>query len=298
MKIFLTGATGFVGSQLARRLLSAGHEVAVLVRAESRLDTLQPVLSQIGVHRYDGSYGSLAQAMHDAKPEAIIHLASLFLVQHKPEDVERLVRANIGFPAQLLEAASQSGVRHLINTGTFWQHYQNEAGNPANLYAASKQAFEALLAWYVEARGMKAITLKLFDIYGPGDTRPKLFHLLRDCARTGNSLKMSPGGQLLDLVFIDDVLDAYELALQRLSGVTGHECYAVSNPVRVSLRELVRTYAEVVGRPVDIEWGGLPYRPREVMEPWSDGTTLPGWQVRTGLEEGIRRMEQDDRASS
>ena len=293
MKVFLTGATGFIGSQLAQRLVAEGHEVAIVVRPESQLNILQAVLPRIQVHVYDGSYASLLHALQAAQPELVIHVASLFLAQHKPEDVARLVESNLNFPTQLLQAMSDLGIRCFINTGTSWQHYQNQAYNPVNLYAATKQAFEALLAYYVEAQGFRAITLKLFDTYGPGDTRPKLFSLLRKTARSGETLRMSPGEQLLDLVYIDDVLDAYLLAMARMPEVTKAECYAVSNPARLSLRELVRIYGETVGRPVSVEWGGLPYRPREVLELWTGKEVLPNWQACVALADGIARMERD-----
>ena len=293
MKLFLTGATGFIGSQLARRLLAEGHDLAIVVRPDSKLDILQAVLPQIHVHVHDGSYASLLCALEVAQPELVCHVASLFLAQHKPEDVASLVESNLNFPAQLLEAMNQLGIKRLINTGTSWQHFQNESYNPVNLYAATKQAFESLLAYYVEARDFKAITLKLFDTYGPGDTRHKLFSLLRKTARTGEPLRMSPGEQLLDLVYIDDVLDAFLLVMARLSEVEKSESYAVSSPERLSLRALAKIYSETVGRPVPVEWGGQPYRSREVLLPWADHEPVPGWQPRVCLQEGIARMEKD-----
>lgn len=295
MKLFLTGATGFIGSQLARRLVAEGHDLAIVVRPDSKLDILRAVLPQIHVHVYDGSYASLLYALEAAQPELVCHVASLFLAQHKPEDVARLVESNLNFPAQLLEAMNQVGIKRLINTGTSWQHFQNESYNPVNLYAATKQAFESLLAYYVEAQDFKAITLKLFDTYGPGDTRPKLFSLLRKTARTGEPLRMSPGEQLLYLVYIDDVLDAFLLAMARLSEVKKSESYAVSSPERLSLRELTKIYSETVGRPVPVEWGGQPYRSREVLVPWTDHKPVPGWQPKVCLREGIPRMEKDGR---
>lgn len=293
MKVVLTGASGFIGSQIAHRLITEGYELAIVVRRTSQLNILQGFLPRIQVHAYDGSYASLLRALKAAEPEAVIHVASLYLAQHKPEDVAQLLESNLSFPTKLLEAMSQLGIKLFINTGTSWQHYQNEAYNPVNLYAATKQAFEALLAYYVEAHGLKSITLKLFDTYGPGDTRPKLFSLLRKTARTGEVLRMSRGDQLLDLVYIDDVLDAYLLAMERLPEVTRAETYAVSNPTRVSLRELVRIYGETVGRPVNVEWGSLPYRPREVLKPWIDYELVPGWRAQVALAEGIARMEKN-----
>ena len=295
MKLFLTGATGFIGSQLTKRLVAEGHDLAIVVRPDSKLDVLQAFLPQIQVHVYDGSYYSLLCALKAAKPELVFHLASLFLAQHKQEDVTRLIESNLNFPAQLLEAMNQLGIKRLINTGTSWQHYKNEAYNPVNLYAATKQAFESLLAYYLDAQDFKAITLKLFDTYGPSDTRPKLFSILRKAARTGELLRMSPGEQLLDLVYIDDVLDAFLLAMVRLSEVETSESYSVSSQERISLRELTKIYCETVCRSLSVEWGGQPYRSREVLVPWSDHEPVPGWQPRVCLRDGIIRMEKDGR---
>jgi len=185
------------------------------------------------------------------------------------------------------------GVRLLVNTGTSWEHYGTPPVAPVNLYAATKQAFEAILHYYVEARGLRVVSLKLFDTYGPGDPRPKLFTLLRTVAANQEVLAMSPGEQLIDLVFIDDVIAAFVLAAERLRAemVKGHECYAVSSGAPLKLRELVELYGRILGTPLPIEWGGRSYRQREVMVPWNTGAAVPGWHPKVALEQGIRRME-------
>ena len=293
VKIFLTGATGFIGSQLAKRLILEGHDLAILVRPDSKLEVLQKLLPQIQVHVYDGSYASIFAALKTAKSELVCHIASLFLAQHKQEDVPRLIESNIKFPVELLDAMNQLGIKQLINTGTSWQHFNNETYNPVNLYAATKQAFESLLAFYVEAQGLKVITLKLFDSYGPGDARPKLFSLLRKAARTGEILSMSPGEQLLDLVYVDDILAAYLLAIEQLPKAKKSETYAVSSLNRISLHHLTKVYSDTVGRPITLEWGGQPYRFREVMIPWADHKLLTEWAPKVCLREGITNMEKD-----
>ena len=298
MKILLTGATGFIGSQLAHRLLAEGYELAILVRPDSRLDVLQTVLSQIQVHVYDGSYASLLRAMEAAKPSLVCHLASLFLAQHRPEDVARLIESNLNFPTQLLEAMNHVGVKHFINTGTSWQHFQNESYNPVNLYAATKQAFEAILEYYVQACGIKAITLKLFDTYGPNDPRPKLFHLLNKAATATEPMDMSAGEQFLDLVHIEDVTEAYVIAAQRMldGKVSQHERYAISAGKLLPLKELVHLYSEVTKQDITVNWGARPYRDREVMVPWNKGRSLPNWEPKITLFDGIQKSRQQDMA--
>ena len=131
---------------------------------------------------------------------------------------------------------------------------------------------------------MKVIALKLFDTYGPNDPRPKLFRLLKTVSERQEPLAMSPGEQLIDLVYIDDVVKAYLIAAERLQAglAYDHESYAVSSGRPISLKELVRTYEQVTGKKLPIQWGGRPYRPREVMVPWNRGEKLPGWEGASG----------------
>ncbi|MCL0069470.1 hypothetical protein M1N85_02030 [Dehalococcoidia bacterium] len=85
------------------------------------------------------------------------------------------------------------------------------------------------------------------------------------------------------------------IAAERLQAglVYAHESYAVSSGQPISLKELVRTYEQVIGKEVPIQWGGRPYRPREVMVPWNKGDKLPGWEPRVALSEGISRVVTD-----
>jgi nucleoside-diphosphate-sugar epimerase len=184
-----------------------------------------------------------------------------------------------------------NGVTLLVNTGTSWQHYASMEYNPVCLYAALKQATEAILRFYVESYNLRVITLKLFDTYGPGDNRPKLLNLLRRTALSGDTLDMSPGEQLIDLVYIDDVIDAFVIASERLQrgAVSVMEEYAVSSCSPLSLREIADEYSRASGYALNIKWGGRDYRTREVMRPWSGHKRLPCWQPKIDLVTGIMR---------
>lgn len=290
--VFLTGATGFLGSRLTRHLCQIGHDVHIVTRPSSSLNLLGDAAHQVTVHEYDGSVQALHKAMAIARPEVVFHLASLFLAQHQEGDVPRLIESNVLYGSQLLEAMSVHGIRHLVNTGTAWQHHLDRDYCPVNLYAATKQAFEAIVEYYVDAHALRAITLQLFDTYGPGDPRPKVLNLVRNAALRGEPLFMSPGEQLVDLVHIADIVDALMTAGTHVVAgtVRGHERYAVSSGAPIRLKDLVDCYQKVLGTPIPIRWGERPYRLREVMKPWSGGQTLPGWQPQITLEEGLRTL--------
>lgn len=288
----ITGATGFVGSHLARRLVRDGCQVHIVVRPTSNLDQLKEAEEKVIVHRHDGSTKGMIEIVQAASPEVVFHLASLLFSEHQSKDIEPLITSNLLFGTQLLEAIKIAGVTNLVNTGTSWQHYENDEYNPVNLYAATKQAFEDILRYYVQTSLLKVITLKLFDTYGPDDPRPKLFALLRKVLETQESLVMSPGEQLVDLVYIDDVVEAFIVAAERVLSDKGaaQEDFAVTSGNPIPLKELVREVAKACGRPIPINWGGRPYRSREVMVPWTMGAVLSSWRPSVGLKEGVGRV--------
>src|SRR5450759_134006 len=158
----ITGATGFVGSHLVQKLVQDGWQVHIVTRKDSLLPD-KPEFAHVFCHAHNGTTEEMVRLVGDVKPHVAFHLASLFLSQHDTKDVEHLILSNVLFGCQLLEALKINGVNCIINTGTSWQHYENQSYSPVNLYAATKQAFEVLMQYYIEANNLKAITLKLFD---------------------------------------------------------------------------------------------------------------------------------------
>ena len=180
-------------------------------------------------------------------------------------------------------------VTALINTGTSWQNSSGDSYDPVNLYAATKQAFEDILSYYTRAAGIEALTLRLFDSYGPGDKRRKILRLLLECLRTGEPLAMSPGEQVLDLVHVDDICRAFLRAAELLPEKPATRVYAVSGGQRRTLRQVVATLEEAAGRRIPVQFGAVPYRKREVMNPWV-GPLLPGWEPQVDLLTGFKKL--------
>lgn len=279
----LTGVTGFIGGKLAARLIAQGGSVHAIVRDSS---DIADVPAQVTTHRYGGDLPALTAIFETVRPDVVFHLASLYLAEHKPEQVDALVASNILFPAQLAEAMTATGCLRLVNTGTAWQHYGTDGYNPVNLYAATKQACVDILRFHHEARGLSVVTLELFDTYGAGDKRRKLVQLLVDAASSGEPLSMSPGEQVVDMTHVDDVVEAFILAAALLSSADAPlaRTYRLSGE-RMSVRALVDVVAGALGRPIAATFGALPYRKREVMMPVvaGDDDRLPGWYRRHAL---------------
>ena len=172
------------------------------------------------------------------------------------------------------------------------QHYKGtEDFDPTCLYAATKQAFESIIDYYAVIGKVSAVTLKLFDVYGPEDTRKKIFQLLFQASMNNQLLKMSPGGQLLNFIYIDDVISAYVCGIDYLKKKKHieHKKYFVGSENFYTLKDAVKLYQSILGENINVQWGGKPYRKREVMRPIC-GNKLPGWLPNTNLVEGLETM--------
>lgn len=290
MRALVTGASGFIGSHLVRRLANDGAEVHALVRPTSRLSDLP---ASCAVHVIDGEdMGALAAIIDRAAPDVTFHLAAFVRADHGPDDIVPMLRANLSFGTLLAEALTSRNFNRLVNTGTPWQHFGNAEYEPACLYAATKQAFEDVLAFYGHARGLRIVTLLPADNYGAGDRRNKLLGLLVQALQSGERLDLSPGEQTLDIVHVDDVVEAYVAAARRLldGQVASSERWAVTSGAGIAMRDLVALVERLAGRPLRVNWGARPYRPREVMTPCRHEAPFPGWTPRWDLERGLRDL--------
>ena len=290
----VTGATGFIGTHLVSRLVEKGWRVNIITRNKSILPD-SSVFEKIENNTYDGTIESIHKSLVHSKPDIIFHLASKFKAEHVTNDVQELIASNILFGTQLLEAMriSQSN-KKIINTGTSWQHFNNQEYDPLCLYAATKQSFETILEFYCNAYNFEVITLKLCDTYGPADYRKKLVPLLVNGERDNEILKLSGGEQFIDLVYITDVIDAYMIAVELLMSDDKkmNEKYDLSSGAPIKVRQLVEVYSKVINRTLSVEWGAIPYRKREMMIPWQPSKILERWVPKVGLETGLRNIKK------
>lgn len=289
MNIIVTGATGFIGQNLIRSLKQM-HSVHAIIRPT----TDRTKVGTDNIFVFNDNIEVLSQYIIDNRIEGVIHLASLYISEHKSGQIKDLILSNVYFSTALLEACTKANVKWFINTGTIWQNYNAASGvkeySPVNLYAATKQSFIDIAKFYTETTDMKFCTLKLCDTYGPGDTRRKIFNLFKQIAETGETLDMSPGDQKLDLLYIDDVVSGFTHLAEMLHNAEQLEDeYVLTSGEHHTLKEFANIFSEVTGMILNINWGRRQYRKREVMIPWQ-GAKLIGWKRKISLENGIRSL--------
>lgn len=288
MKILVTGGTGFIGKNLIQLLLEKDYSVHCMIRQGSDYSVIDP---RAEVFIYNSKIDTMVEYFQKERFDGVIHLASLFLASHTKDDIANLISSNIQFGTELLEVSTKCNVQWFINTGTFWQNFENESYNPVNLYAATKEAFENIAKFYTQTTNLIFTTIKLNDTFGANDTRNKVFNLWNKIAATGETLEMSPGEQVIDISYIEDVIRGYEILIEHLSSENkkkfSNKSFVISSNERMSLKSLAKVFEDATGKKLNIIWGGREYRDQEVMIPFDKGELIPGWEQKYTLKEAI-----------
>ncbi len=295
-RALITGITGYIGSNLAHALLPS-CEVYGLVREPLNLTYLSDIQEKVRFLFYDGTFESVSAALNVSRPDLVYHLAAYYTGAHGPQQTPQLVSSNITLGAYLLEAMSNCGCSALVYASTAMAHYQGEAYRPLNLYAATKQAFSDLLLYYTDTELLRAVTLVLSDTYGPGDQRPKILNLVKNAAQTGEKLELTDGMQDYDVVYIDDVVWAFQLAGKQLLEKSNwkNEIFQVVPQEPLTLRQTVEQLLAVNALTMDAIWGARPRLEREMCRAIRRYPVLPGWRPQTALCDGLRRFVQQSR---
>lgn len=280
-RALVTGATGFVGAALLRRLVADGWSVDALVRSDAA--TLP---ASVRAHRIPDAVDGLVDLVRDLGPSHCFHLATAFRGVHTTADIAPMIDANLGFGTALAEAVVRIPDARFVNTGTVWQHFDAAAYSPVSLYAATKQAFADLLTFYAEVEGLAVHTLELTDTYGPADPRAKLIPFLLRAGAEGTRLEVTDGTQLIDLVHVEDAVGALLATAVAPPGVT----YGARGDGAITLRELVDRFQAATGLTLDVAWGARPSRPREMLRPWMTAEPPPGWSPQVRLDDGLRAL--------
>jgi nucleoside-diphosphate-sugar epimerase len=286
----VSGITGHLGKELARQLVVAGVEVSGLTRQEAVVD--QSLDESVRFHRIDGQMETLIGIFNEVRPDAAFHLAGLYRREHQSADIDGLVETNILFGTQMLEATRLAGCPCFVTAGSYFQHFDTTKYRALNLYAATKQAFEDVLAYYVDAFDISAVRLTLCDIYSEHDTRRKLITDIANAWSDSVPLNFRDEEVWIDPVHVEDAAAAFVQAagLVESDAVPRRTLarYSVSCGRNVTSAELVALFERLGGRKLTVTRGKGWHLSRR-MKPWR-GDRVPGWEPRVTLEHGIARI--------
>ena len=292
-RVFLTGATGFIGSHIARALLRERHEVFALVRERSDLERVADVASEMTLVQADlRDAAEIERHVARIAPELCVH-AAWYAVPGQYLDADENLTL-VGATATLALLLARSGCRRFVGIGTCFE-YDTTGGTlsestptrPANVYSASKLA-AFLLTEQVGARAaMDVAWARLFYLYGPFEDDRRLVPSVVRALLRGQEAQLTSGDQVRDFLHVRDVAAAV-CAVAR-SEVTGPVNVGSAEPITV--RDLVETIGSIIGRPELLAFGSLPDRPADPAVVVADNGRLVeecGWRRGTTHADGLR----------
>jgi nucleoside-diphosphate-sugar epimerase len=295
MRALVTGAGGFVGANLVRRLQRDGHEVHATCRPHGDHRRLVG-LDDLIVHDVElGLPGTAAALVRDVSPEWIFHLAAHGAYSWQT-DARQICQVNVLATMELADAAEREGVRAFVHAGSsseygFRDHPpdEHERPEPNSSYAVAKAAATMYCSHRASAGGLPAVTLRLYSVYGAlEDSRRLVFALVKHGLQGGLPPLVSPD-TARDFVYVEDVCEALVLAAEK-AGDTAGEVYNVGSGHQTTLRELVDCVRDLLAIPAEPNWDTHPQRTWDT-DVWCACTNRIArdlrWSATTGISEGL-----------
>lgn len=288
MRILVSGATGFVGRNLVPELLNASHTILTVNR---EICKAQEIFGDCNNCKH------IQLSQHDEivnfSPEIVIHLASYVTSSNEASIIDSLLDANIVFGVKLLDTLKRCGeLKLFINTGSFAEYAMGvESVNNAYLYTASKSAFRQFLEYYSNLCNYSYLHLVPFSIYGGVDSQKKIMDYLKDSFDAIEPVKMSGGAQILDFVYIKDVVSYYLFVVENYKRFSelGTKTFYVGSGRGTSIKELSTILEAKYNKKCNVAWGALSYREMDVMyavAPQAENIKL-GWRPNYSLEDTL-----------
>lgn len=283
----VTGATGFIGRHLVRRLLADGVVVHAIARTQPRLVTKESLVWHIG-SLADEQF--VASTLLSTQPALVVHLAGSVTGSRDVTALLPTMRGLVGNTVTLLAGlAAHTPDARVLLAGSMEDSLGADSA-PSSPYAAGKEAARRYGELCHRLYGTRVTTARIFMVYGPGDTSPTRFvPLVTRSLLRGHSPALSSGERPVDWVYVDDVVDGL-LTLASSAAAIGRTLDLGSGATH-SVREVGTRLADLVGVGPPLGWGLIPDRPWErVGTAHVRQTTLTcGWQPRVDLAEGLRR---------
>jgi UDP-glucose 4-epimerase len=286
-KVLVTGASGFIGSHLCRRLIEDGSEVHAVYRTQAPAEKSQVRWWQADV----SDLRAVRSLFRNIHPDVIYHLASHVKGAPDLEHVLPTFHSNLESTINLLTLAAETGCRRIVLTGSLAEpDSQNGEIFPSSPYAAAKWASSGYARMFHALYQLPVVIARVFMVYGPAQQDlTKLIPYVTLSLLRGETPKVTSGDRLVDWIYVSDVVDGF-IALGEASGIDGATLDLGSGEL-VTIREIVQQLAGVVDSKARVDFGALVDRPLEPTRLANPAETFAriGWKAQVRLPEGLTR---------
>lgn len=298
--VLVTGATGFVGSALVERLAAQGHRVVCPVRPGGEMPPrLQGQTRVSAVVTPMDDAAQLATALAGERPERVYHLAAAG-VRADDRGSAALLAGNVNITMALLQAATDWPLQCFVHVGSCAEYglgcgqpvAEDAPLLPASAYGAAKAAASMLALGFGAAWGLPLVLVRPFGTFGPGEAPQRLLPYLMARLGLGLPAELTPGDQVRDLMWIDDMAAAVQLA--GTSGLASGSVWNLCTGQGRTIREIGETLADKMGAPRSLlRWGAVAHRddePRVLVGDPSRFWAATGWRPATDFNTALEHL--------
>ncbi len=300
-RVLITGATGFIGSHLARRLHDEGAEIHILLRKESSTYRIRDIIKSVVLWQGDlTDPRSLHSCIRHAKPQIVFHLATSRNVLRDAALMDVMIDTNVKGTVNLVKSLidEEVAVECFVNTGTCEEYgnaptpfHEDMREMPVSPYSASKVAATYFCQMVYRTMGLPIVTLRPFLVYGPSqDTDVMFIPSLIDHCLKDKDFPMTTGDQTREFNYIDDVVDAYLLAAQCRNAAG--EIINIGNGIEYRLKDVADRIVQITGSSTRLLVGAIPKRSGETEHFFcSDekAKRLLRWEPKISLDAGLQK---------
>lgn len=294
-RVLVTGASGFIGASVVRRLASEGREIAILLRPASNTSRISAQLAS--VHCIEGDLFKLADVakpVADFRPEAVLHLGWSGVKAAERNMASQV--DNVHASVALQRLAMDCGSTVFVGLGSQAEYGpcsgridETVATRPTTVYGAAKLSTCVLLDRIASAQGHPVAWLRLFSSYGPGDDPSWLLQYVARSLLLRQRPALTAAQQMWDYIHVDDVASAVIATMDaQVQGV-----FNLGSGTACKLEKTINSLRDLIDPGLPLGIGELPYRPDQVMHLEADISKLTratGWTPQVPLDEGLRQV--------
>lgn len=284
-KILLTGATGFLGSNLLKSLLASNCDVVIAKRSFSDAFRIEDIIDKCRV--YDIDKINLEEIFKENKIDTIIHCAT----NYGREDINPLnvINANLTFPLDLLHFGLEYGLKTFINTDTI-------IDKNINHYSLSKKHFREWLKTYSDE--LKIVNLSLEHFYGAYDNETKfVMYVVKNLLNKVEELNLTSGIQQRDFIYVDDVLSAFMTVIKYIDNLpNNYNHFEIGTGHSMSIKDFVLLCKDLTENSnTKLNFGKIAMRKNEVLDYKVDisGLEKLNWHAKYDLKQGLIKMIEE-----
>lgn len=268
--VFITGANGFIGANIVRKLTLKGYNVHVLNRSPNISWRLKNIAKSVTVHQGDiTNLKSLEKILLKSKPDFIVHLAAYGAYPHQT-DIKKIFEVNTVGIINLLEASKKIPYKCLINAGSSSEYgskdkamKEDNSCNPISYYAATKLASTNICKIFADINNKPIVTFRLFSAYGPYEEPSRFIPTIIKSLIKKEKINITPGNQRRDFIYVEDISNAFLKALTLGKKIQG-EIINLGTGKEYTNDEIVKKLFYLTNKKTAINKGEYPKRSWDV----------------------------------